>query len=291
MSRPRNQATIETPVSVTGFGYWSGLDVTVQFLPAPANSGIVFVRDDISDSPEICARVGNRTNIALRTSIQGSGCQIDMIEHIMSALAGLKIDNCEVVVDQTEMPGMDGSCDAYVQALLKAGRRQQAPLVPQIVVTDLIRVETDNGWIEAKPVQGNSPSMKYSLDFPAEPAIGRQEFQFNVSEDDFAVDVAPARTFITSSVAEMLKAQGMGSRVTYQDLLVFSKDGPIENEVRFENECARHKLLDLIGDLALSGHEIIADIHSCRGGHALNAQLVRRLLNHAGINKAMQRVA
>lgn len=281
----RQQATIEHPVSVNGFGYWSGHDIRVQFRPAPVDSGIVFVRQDVVGTPAIPATVACQSDVPLRTSLGLNDCHVEMVEHILSALAGLKIDNCQVWVSNREMPGLDGSCLDYVRALQRAGRTEQEAPKQQLVVNTRIRVDNSNGWIEATPASSQGGSLKYSLDFQNEPAIGRQEFEFSPSSQDFVKEVAPARTFITHAVAEQLKSQGMGSRVSYNDLLVFDQSGPIENQLRFQNECARHKLLDLIGDLSLAGFEIIANIHSCRGGHALNAQLVRQLLMHAELRE------
>ncbi|MDB4778124.1 UDP-3-O-acyl-N-acetylglucosamine deacetylase [bacterium] len=287
----QHQATIEHTVTVEGFGYWSGRDIRVQFRPAPANSGIVFYRADIAGSPAIPANVACQTDVPLRTSLGSNNCEVEMVEHIMSALAGMKINNCQVWVSGREMPGLDGSCLDFVQALQSAERVEQDIAVKQLVVNAKIRVENQNGWIEATPASHGQSRLKYSLDFSDEPAIGKQVFEFNPSTQNFATEVAPARTFITHAVAEELKSQGMGSRVTYSDLLVFDEQGPIQNQLRFENECARHKLLDLVGDLSLAGFDIIATIHSCRGGHSLNAQLVRQLLKHAEIKVPKRQAA
>jgi len=288
---PRQQATIEHPVSVSGFGYWSGLDVRVQFRSAPAGTGIVFVRQDIAGQPVIPATVGYRADMPLRTSLAESKSSVEMIEHIMAALAGMQIDNCQVWVTSTEMPGMDGSCLDFVRALQKAGRVEQEVRRQTLIVRSTIRVENQNGWIEATPSPNQSTRLKYSLDFPNEPAIGQQEFEFQMEKQRFVHEVAPARTFITAQVADQLKAQGMGSRVSYSDLLVFDNEGPIQNQLRFPNECARHKLLDLVGDLSLAGFDVIANIHSCRGGHALNAKLVEQLLFHAQLTVPARQVA
>ena len=287
----RQQATIEHSVTVSGFGYWSGLDVRVQFRPSPPGTGIVFFRQDQPGSPAIPALVASRENVPLRTSLENNGQRVAMIEHIMSALAGLQIDNCQVWVDNEEMPGLDGSCLEFVRALHLAGRQEQDTVRNQIIVRSQIRVENENGWIEATPAEPAVSRLKYSLDFSNEPAIGRQEFEFVLGLDDFVKEVAPARTFITHAVAEQIKSQGLGSRVSYTDLLVFGKMGPIQNQIRFPNECARHKLLDLIGDLSLSGHQIIANIHSFRGGHALNAKFVEQLLKVGEIQQPSRQIA
>ena len=135
------------------------------------------------------------------------------------------------------------------------------------------------------PILPNSNT--HSIFQPSQPLANRN-LEFDPNQMNFSKDVAPARTFITEAVAQKLQAEGMGSRVSYRDLLVFDKTGPIENQIRFSNECARHKLLDLMGDLSLAGHEIIANIHSCRGGHALNAQLVSVLLEQIGVQPVRQ---
>ena len=290
-SLSRQQATIEHPVTVSGFGYWTGEDVRVQFRAAPAGTGIVFVREDLPGTPTIPASVAYRADMPLRTSLCIDDHQIEMIEHIMSALAGLQIDNCQGWVNSVEMPGLDGSCLDFVRALENAGRVTQDVVRKRLIVRSRIRVENENGWIEATPSFDQTTKLKYSLDFSSEPAIGRQEFEFQMGTQSFVKEVAPARTFITAHVAEQLKAQGMGSRVSYSDLLVFDKQGPIENQLRFTNECARHKLLDLVGDLSLAGFDTIGNIHSCRGGHALNAKLVEQLLLHARLTVPARQVA
>ena len=278
-------------MSVSGFGYWSGKDVQVQFRAATAGTGIVFVRRDVAGSPTIPASVESRADMPLRTSLSVNELRIEMIEHIMSALAGMQIDNCEVVVDAVEMPGLDGSCLDFVRALERAGRVSLPAIRQTLIVRTRIRVENEHGWIEATPSLEQTTRLKYSLDFSSEPAIGKQEFEFQLGKQDFVQEVAPARTFITSQVAEQLKAQGMGSRVSYGDLLVFDKNGPIENQLRFSNECARHKLLDMVGDLSLAGFDTIGNIHSCRGGHSLNAKLVEQLLLHSRLTVPARRVA
>ena len=136
----RNQATIEHPVTVHGYGYWSGLDVRVQFRPAQPGTGIVFVREDVAGHPSIVASVESRADVPLRTSLRSELCQVEMVEHVMSALVGMRIDNCEVWVTSAEMPGLDGSCLAYVRALQKAGRIEQDCPVRQLIVDRRYRV-------------------------------------------------------------------------------------------------------------------------------------------------------
>jgi UDP-3-O-acyl N-acetylglucosamine deacetylase len=206
-----------------------------------------------------------------------------MVEHVLAALAGLKIDNCEIWVNQPEMPGMDGSSLAFVGALDSAGVVDQNALRAQIVVREITRLGDEEVWIEARPVNGPVATLKFRLEFAGCPAIGRQTVQFPHSSDAFRRELAPARTFLRQEEAEWLQARGIATRATYDNVLVFDADGPIQNKLRFRDECARHKTLDLIGDLSLSGCDLVGHFIAHRSGHRLNADLVRALLHEEQI--------
>lgn len=277
IQQPRLQQTIREPVSFSGFGYWSGQDVTVEFRPAPPDSGVVFVRSDVSPVRRVRATVRNRVSVPRRTNLAEAGTQVEMVEHVLSALAGLQIDNCEVWVDAAEMPGPDGSSLAAVEALAHAGVTAQESPCTTIVMDRVIRVGTADEWIEARPFDGVGTILKYHLHYETE-CVGRQAFECFLDPATYTREIAPARTFITEQDAHWLRAKGLGDRVTYQDLLVFGENGPLDNGLRFNNECVRHKILDLVGDLALSGCRINAYILAYRSGHRLNAKLVARIL-------------
>ncbi|NOY42930.1 MAG: UDP-3-O-[3-hydroxymyristoyl] N-acetylglucosamine deacetylase [Planctomycetes bacterium] len=277
MLRSRRQRTICEPVSVEGFGYWRGHDVRVEFRPAPAGSGIVFVRDDIGPEARIAARAEYRIDVPRRTNLQFEGVQVEMVEHAMAALAGLQIDNCEVGVDQSEMPGCDGSSLAFVEALDSVGTVEQDAEVSLLEITEVVRLTDGEAWVEARPSAEGQYRIEFELDYPYDDVIGRQSVAMEVTPERFRRDLAPCRTFILEREAEALVQQGLGSRVTPQDLLIFSDEGPVDNELRFENECARHKALDLIGDLALAGGQIEGQIVAYRSSHKLNAALAREL--------------
>ncbi len=288
---PRQQRTLARSASVDGFGYWSGRDVRVEFRPAPADTGIVFFRSDVPQPVATPATVQFRIEAPRRTTLSVRGVAVEMVEHILAALAGLRIDNCEVWMSAAEAPGCDGSSSAFVAALQRAGVVEQLAPRKQLVVTETIRVGDDDCWVEASPSPTGELVLRYRLDFGANSPIGRETFQLAVTPESFVRELATARTFLLRHEAEWLLSQGLGARTTYRDLLVFDDEGPIENELRFENECERHKTLDLLGDLALSGCDIVGRIAAHRSGHRQNADLVRALLVEGQIIDQRRRTA
>ena len=279
-SNLRNQQTLAQPAAVQGFGYWSGRDIRVEFRPAAVDTGLVFIRADLPQSPRIPVQVGHRVEMPRRTSLAVDGASVEMIEHVVAALQGLGVDNCEIVVDGLEMPGCDGSSQPFVTAIDAAGIVEQEAIQPRLVITEQTRVGTQESWVEARPApKGTRLSIQYKLDYGPNTPIGKQSIDLVVTPQSFRRELAPARTFLLAEEAQWLRERGLGQRVTPQDLLIFSAEGLLENELRFENECVRHKTLDLVGDLALSGCEIVGQIIAYRSGHRLNAELVKVLLS------------
>lgn len=280
----RKQNTIENETSVSGFGYWNNKDVTVTFCPTEVGHGISFVRTDLDPEVRIKADVQYRIESPRRTVLSNSGVSVEMVEHVMSALYGLQIDNCEVRCDGPEMPGCDGSSLPFVEALVAAGIVEQDAMKPRLVVTENSRInDEEDGWIEARPLGKNDkPGMhlQYRLDYGINHILGRQTFRCNLNPEFYKTEIAPARTYLLKEEADWMRQQGLGLRATYQDLLVFADpEGVIDNELRFEDECVRHKVLDMVGDLALSGFELIGNFVAYRSGHRLNAMLVKALLS------------
>lgn len=272
----RQQQTLQRTVTLSGFGFWSGSDVNLELRPAPPETGIVFVRSDLNC--RIPAHVNYRIEVPRRTVLAADGATVEMVEHVLAALSGLQIDNCEVWTDAQEMPGFDGSSQPIVAAIQDAGIQLQEPLRPQLVITDITRVGDDECWVEARPAEKSRLFLQYRLDYVNNEAIGRQTIRTKVTTELFCSELAPARTFILNEEAEWLRSQGLAKRTTYQDVLVFDEEGPVENELRFEDECVRHKALDLVGDLALAGCDLVGKFVAYRSGHRLNAELVRALL-------------
>ena len=276
LSTIRNQFTIKTPARVFGFGFWSGRDVCLEFRPGQVNSGVRFVRRDLPGHPVIPANVLHRVQGPRRTTLVHNGCAVEMVEHVLAALSGMEIDNCEVWIDRPEMPGCDGSSQPFVDALQRAGRQEQSVPRQRLVVQHSVRVEENGCWIEAEPSESGQLELCYNLLYSDR--IPKQTFSAIKQRETFEQDICSARTFLLKEEAETLQSQGLGRRVNFTDLLVFDDSGPIANSLKFTNECARHKLLDMIGDFALLGQDIIGKITAHRSGHYLNSKLVLALM-------------
>lgn len=285
----RPQSTIAKPVSVSGFGFWSGLDVSLRFVPAAENSGIVFRRTDISGGPKVPAKIVHRVSGPRRTTLVKDGVSVEMVEHVLSALAGLKIDNCEIEVNRAEMPGMDGSSLPFVEALLTAGTVQLSAQRKVTRVTETVRVGNTHSWILIEPSDSQQFELCFQLDYPTCPAVGQQAFRSVMKTDRYRLSIAPARTFVLENEAEQLLRQGLGARVSHKDILIFNDEGPIRNSLRFVDECARHKVLDMIGDFSLIGTDIIGKFTAFKSGHRLNSQVVLELLRQGESESVDQR--
>ena len=275
----RNQNTIAESVTLTGFGFWTGKDISIQFRPAPPNSGIVFVRSDLFGHPRIPALVCNREEKPRQTSLAVRGARVDMVEHVLAALFGLQIDNCEIWTDQPEMPGFDGSSQVFVAALDEAGIVAQSAKRPVRIVTRAFHIGTKQSYMIVTTNRQGNCEFQYTLIPEATYSIQTQRCQLEVSPENFREELARTRTFIAKQEADALLAQGLCQRVTPQNVLVLTNTGPLENNFLYENECARHKTLDMIGDFALLGYDLVGTFESFRGGHSLNAECVRQLLD------------
>jgi UDP-3-O-acyl N-acetylglucosamine deacetylase len=268
MSVARRQRTLARPAFVAGFGYFSGRDVRVEFWPAAEHAGITFVRHDIGPAARIPAQAALRIDQPRRTTLELGGIRVEMVEHVLG-------------INAPEMPGCDGSSKAYVDAIDEARVVEQRSSVRQIVVEQTVRVGASDAWIEAQPARSAGLSVTFELDYGPDTAIGRQSYAVDVTPDAFRQEIAACRTFIPQEAANSILSQGIGQRVTTRDLLIFGPHGPIDNKLRFPEECARHKLLDVVGDLALTGCEIIGHVVAYRSGHHLHAELAKRLLEQA----------
>lgn len=273
------QHTISREISLAGRGLFTGEQATLTFSPANPNSGITFLREQGEHTATIPAVVQNVLKRPRHTCLRNGTLHVETVEHCLAALRGMSIDNAVVKVSggvTGEIPSLDGSCQPFVEAIEKAGvTEQDAPLSP-IVIKRPIQVALGNATLAALP--GPTDHLEIIYTFEAPPPVGRQVFSFHLGTDDFAAQVAPARTFVFEHEVTELRSRGYGLHLTSKDLLVISSSGPIENEYRFADECVRHKVLDLIGDLYLAGRPVFGRIVAHRSGHELNHMLVRRLL-------------
>ena len=275
----RMQRTIEKTAEVSGVGFLTGAEITLRFLPAAANQGIVFERTDTSERAEIPADIDYTVPRRRRTAIEHHGVTVEMTEHVLAALAGLQIDNCTVQLDAPEPPGGDGSAMLFVDALLEAGSVELDAPREWIVVDQQFHAADDTGdaEINVKPINRQTLAIGYQLDYGPKSPIRPQNLTIEINPLTFVAELAFARTFVLESEVAALKAEGYGSRTTAGDLLVFGPEGVIDNEVRAADECARHKILDCLGDFALIGCDLYGHFSAYRSGHHLNREIVRKI--------------
>ncbi|MFN0197574.1 MAG: UDP-3-O-acyl-N-acetylglucosamine deacetylase [Planctomycetaceae bacterium] len=279
----RLQQTIAQPAALQGIGFLTGADVTMRFRPAPENHGIAFCRVDCAGAPLISACVDNIIPCDRRTVIEKNGVRVELIEHVMAALAGLQIDNCIVELNAPEPPGCDGSSREFAYLLLEAGIVPQNEPRAAYEIGGAVHVRSSDGLsttdkqILAQPSSRKCLTISYDLDYGAGSLIPRQSLTLNITPQTFVSELAFCRTFVLESEVAALKAQGFGTRVTTQDILVFGERGVVDNELRVVDECVRHKILDCVGDLALVGCDLYGYVSAYRSGHRLNQDLARQL--------------
>lgn len=273
----RFQRTIRKPVEIRGHGYRTGAAIRVRFRPASADTGIVFVRDDLPGSEPVPATADRVTGTNRRTTLGHPPAQVEMVEHVLAALHALRIDNCVIEIDGPELPGLDGSSRDFVGILHAAGLRIQKASRSIWGVTEPITVSDGRGTLTLYPSEDLQLKVSYLLDYGPQSPLSSQRQTAVVSPEGFVNDVACCRTFLLEAEAEALKRQGFGRNTSPSDLLVFGLRGPIGNHLRFADEPARHKILDIMGDLALFGLDLCGHVVGCKSGHALNVALVRQL--------------
>lgn len=283
------QKTIKNDGKISGKGLFGGKDVKVVFRPAPADTGITFVRTDIAEPVRISAVAPNVAERSRRTSIKKGAVSIETIEHCLAAVRALEIDNIVVEVNGPELPAPDCSCAEYFKVLKRAGAVEQEIGRKEYVIRKPITITAGDASIYALPYADAGLSLTYDLDYGGHTGIGRQIFSFRLTPDDFERHLASARTFLLEAEANQFQARGMGTHVSPRDLLVINSDGPIKNSFRFPNECVRHKIVDLVGDLALVGRAVEGRIVAYKSGHSLNQQLARKLYEAAQQQERIER--
>jgi UDP-3-O-[3-hydroxymyristoyl] N-acetylglucosamine deacetylase/3-hydroxyacyl-[acyl-carrier-protein] dehydratase len=261
---------------------FTGEEATVTFSPAAAGAGITFIREEDGKTAMIGAMIQNVLKRPRRTCLKNGTLLVETVEHCMAALSGMGVDNAVVRVSGGrvgELPGGDGSSRPFVDLLKSAGVvEQDAPLNP-LIIRKPEQVSIGDATLAALP--GPSDHLEILYDFEGAAPLGRQVCSFSLSAkncEDFASQIAPARTWVFEHEAQELQARGLGIHLTPKDLLVISPQGPIDNTYRFEDECVRHKVLDLIGDLYLLGRPVYGRLVAHKSGHELNHMLVRKLL-------------
>jgi UDP-3-O-[3-hydroxymyristoyl] N-acetylglucosamine deacetylase len=269
------QSTLRAPVSFAGKGLHSGREVRLEVCPAPAGSGIVFLRTDLESVEPIRAYAANIISSELSTTI-GRGCNtVATIEHLMAALAGLGIDNAVVRIDGPEVPIVDGSAAPFVDGFLAAGIAKVSGYRKMLVVRESFQVEEDNKLIRVEPAR--SLSFECSIDY-GDKVIGKQSLAYEVNRSSF-LSLCGSRTFCHVRDVDAMRAAGLALGGSLENAVVVTDDGVMNQEgLRFSDEFVRHKLLDCIGDLALLGAPLVGRVTLKRAGHALHARFMREIL-------------
>ncbi|MDD4203138.1 MAG: UDP-3-O-acyl-N-acetylglucosamine deacetylase [Candidatus Omnitrophica bacterium] len=273
-SEKMKQNTIEKEVVLEGIGIHSGQKVTLKFLPAKEDQGIVFRRTDLSPVKEISIKNFVFGKPERCTVITNDGAQINTVEHLMASLWALQIDNIIIEIDNIEVPGLDGSAMQYYEAVKRAGRITQEAKRKQIKIKEPVFVNQNNAFI------GLFPSDVFSVSYLLEhkhPAIGKQYLSLELTPEIVVDELIFARTFCLKEEAEMLQKMGYGKGANTKNTLVMDVDGPMENVLRFSDELVRHKMLDLVGDMYLTNYPIIAKVVAVNSGHAMNMEIIKQI--------------
>ncbi len=268
-----SQKTIGKEATIAGIGIHLGVESCLTFKPAPPNSGLIFVRTDLPDSPRISANIASAMNgVARRTSVGSQKVNIHTVEHVMAALAGLRIDNVTIEIDAPEPPVVDGSALPFAEVLRDAGIVEQDAPRRELQLAETISVSDEDRELTLIP--GDRCRVTYTFKSQSPPIT--QLVSLEITEDTFVSEIAPARTFCFQHEVDALKAQGLGKGGT-ENVVIIDDNGVPDHPHRLDDEMARHKILDLIGDLYLLGSIPRAHIIALRSGHDLNTKLIQKI--------------
>jgi len=275
----KNQTTLRTPVSIEGIGLHTGHAVRATFRPAPEDHGIVFRREDRPDVA-LPALSGSALGFDHATTLGAHGVQIGTVEHALSAAYGLGIDNLDVEIRGDELPILDGSAMPFVRLFQAAGIERLHRPQRTIAIAHRKEIRRGDKSITVRP--GRGLTITYEIEFPHR-SIGHQSLTIAIAPDTYAARIAPARTFGFMHEIHYLRERGLARGGTLQNAIVLDGDNILSGPLRFEDEFVRHKILDLVGDLALLGRPVEGKIHARKAGHALHAELVRELAEDAAL--------
>ncbi len=268
------QRTLRRQVSCAGIGLHSGNKVTLSLKPAPANTGIRFRRTDLGNL-EIQATVANLAGMHYATGLAQNEGSVETVEHLLAALVSLGVDNVVVELNYPEVPIMDGSAAPFVYLIQEAGVRSLGVAKRMIRVLQPIELTRGDKRIALYPCDHFKISYSISFDHPL---LRHQARTLSVNEDSFVEEIAPARTFGFLKEVELLRQHGLALGGSLENAIVIGETGVLNNQLRFEDEFVRHKILDAIGDLALIGYPVIGHLVAHRGGHALHTAFAAKLL-------------
>jgi len=269
-----HEQTLRTAVECSGFGLHSGAPVHLRILPAAPGSGVIFRRTDLDDfAVEAVSR--NVARVSYATSLMKKGVLISTTEHLLSAFIGLGIDNAIVELDNLELPILDGSAQPFVELIHQAGIRRQRRARTYLRLRRELELREGDKFIAIYPADHYSVS--YTINFP-HPLIRKETFAVDLSGDNYLRDIAAARTFGSREDEQTMRNMGLIRGASAANCIVLTRDGIENPPLRFSDEFVRHKVLDLIGDLALLGKQILGNVVADRAGHAMHTALVSRIL-------------
>ena len=273
-----DQQTISKPISINGIGLHSGKSVSMQLYPAQADYGIKFIRKDLSDNNVIEALWSNVSNTNLSTTISNKNAvSVSTIEHLMSALSGLHIDNIKIVIDGSEVPIMDGSSIKFVNLINSTSIKKLNKKRKILKVKKNIKVVKNDSSVELKP--NNQFSIDFEIDFPSK-LVSQQSCQLQLINGNYKTDIASARTFGFEKDVHMLRSNGLALGGSLENAVVVGESRILNTEgLRYKDEFVRHKILDSIGDLYLAGAPIQGYFFGNKSGHHLNNLLLRSLFS------------
>ena len=271
----RLQNTLKNEIFISGQGLHTGRNINMRLIPAPAETGVVFIRTD-KGSIRIKAAVSSVSDTTFATTLASEGVKIGTVEHLLAAFAGLNIDNVYVELDGPEVPIMDGSSLSFVSAIMEAGIAKQANAVSYIRILEPIVVIEGSSQIAITPYEGTR--ITYRLVY-THPAFGEQKMSIDMSAMNFVNELAPARTFGFLRDLEMLKSRGLARGGSLDNAIVLGEKEVINgNKLRLKDEFVRHKILDAVGDLSLIGLPVYGHIIANKSGHTLHVKLLRKIL-------------
>src|SRR6056300_354777 len=275
------QRTLRNPIKALGIGLHTGKNIAMELLPAEINTGINFIRTDISEDFLIPAIAENVGDTSLSTALIKDDIKISTIEHLLSAIAGLGVDNCTIKVDGPEVPIMDGSSSPFVFLIQSAGLEEQNSLKKFIKVTKEVTVTRDDAFATIKPYDGFKVAFKVEFDHPVHKKLPSESI-IDFSSTSFVKEVCRARTFGSMNDLELLKSKNLALGASVTNAIAFGDEDIINEEgLRFNDEIVKHKMLDAIGDLYLLGHNLIGQFSGFKSGHALNNELLKKIIASA----------
>ncbi len=272
------QRTLRNPIKAVGIGLHTGKNINMELLPSDINTGISFIRTDIDPENVISASAENVGDTTLSTALVKDDIKISTIEHLLSAIAGLGVDNCLIKVDGPEIPIMDGSSSPFVFLIQSAGIEEQNSLKKFIKVKKEISVTRGDAYAKIKPFNGFKVSYKVDFDHPVHKGLPSESI-IDFSTTSFVKEVCRARTFGNANDLEELRSQNLALGASISNAIAFGDDKILNEEgLRFNDEIVKHKMLDAIGDLYLLGHNLIGEFSGFKSGHALNNQLLKKII-------------